>query len=45
VDPAHEPRRGELLAHCRAELPPYKIPRELHYVTELERTVTGKLKR
>jgi long-chain acyl-CoA synthetase len=45
VDPAHELRRGELLAHCRAELPPYKIPRELHFVAELERTVTGKLKR
>jgi long-chain acyl-CoA synthetase len=45
VDPAHEPRRGELLAHCRAQLPPYKIPRELHFVAELERTVTGKLKR
>ena len=45
VDPAHEPRRGELLAHCRAELPPYKIPRELHFVAELERTLTGKLKR
>jgi long-chain acyl-CoA synthetase len=45
VDPAHEPRKSELLAHCRAELPPYKIPRELHFVGALERTLTGKLKR
>jgi acyl-coenzyme A synthetase/AMP-(fatty) acid ligase len=45
ADPAHEPRKSELLAHCRAELPRYKIPRELHFVAPLERTVTGKLKR
>jgi len=45
VDPAHEPKKGELLAHCRAELPSYKIPRELSFVAELERTVTGKVKR
>jgi long-chain acyl-CoA synthetase len=45
ADPAHEPRKGELLAFCRAELPPYKVPRELRFVGALERTVTGKLKR
>ena len=45
TDPAHEPRKSELLAHCRARLPAYKIPRELHFVAELEHTVTGKLKR
>jgi long-chain acyl-CoA synthetase len=45
LDPAHEPRKSELLAHCRERLPIYKIPRELHFVAELERTVTGKLKR
>jgi long-chain acyl-CoA synthetase len=45
ADPAHEPRRAELLALCRAELPPYKVPRELRFVAALERTVTGKVKR
>ncbi|MEN8159551.1 MAG: class I adenylate-forming enzyme family protein [Myxococcota bacterium] len=40
-----EPKRGELLAHCRAELPTYKIPRELRFVATLERTVTGKVRR
>jgi long-chain acyl-CoA synthetase len=43
-DPAHEPRR-ELLGLCRAELPAYKIPRELHFVTALEHTATGKVRR
>ena len=45
ADPAQQPRKNELLAHCRTELPTYKIPRELHFVAELERTVTGKVKR
>jgi len=45
VDASREPRRAELLARCRAELPAYKIPRELRFVTALERTVTGKVKR
>ncbi len=44
-DPAHEPRRNELLGHCRAELPTYKIPRELRFVPTLARTATGKVKR
>ena len=43
--PAREPKKSELLAHCRAELPAYKIPRELRFVRELEQTDTGKLKR
>jgi acyl-coenzyme A synthetase/AMP-(fatty) acid ligase len=43
-DPAHEPRR-ELLGRCRAELPAYKIPRELRFVAALERTATGKVRR
>jgi len=45
ADPAQQPRKSELIAHCRAELPTYKIPRELRFVAELERTVTGKVKR
>jgi long-chain acyl-CoA synthetase len=45
TDPAHEPRKSELLAHCRAELPAYKVPRELRFVAALARTATGKVKR
>jgi long-chain acyl-CoA synthetase len=45
ADPAREPRKSELLAHCRAELPSYKIPRELRFVVELAHTVTGKVQR
>jgi len=43
--PARPPERGELVAHCRAELPGYKVPREFRIVAALERTATGKLKR
>ena len=45
ADPAHEPRKSELLAHCRERLSVYKIPRELRFVAALEHTATGKLKR
>jgi long-chain acyl-CoA synthetase len=45
ADSEHAPRKSELIAHCRAELPTYKVPRELRFVAELERTVTGKVKR
>jgi acyl-CoA synthetase (AMP-forming)/AMP-acid ligase II len=45
ADPAHVPERAELVAHCRVELPPYKIPRLFRPVQELERTATGKLQR
>jgi len=45
ADPARPPHKSELIAHCRAALPTYKIPRELRFVAELERTVTGKVKR
>lgn len=37
--------RGELLALCRAELPAYKVPRQIHVTSALERTVTGKVRR
>jgi len=37
--------RRDLLARCRAELPAYKVPRELRVTDALERTVTGKLRR
>jgi long-chain acyl-CoA synthetase len=45
ADPAHPPERGALLAHCRAHLPAYQVPRELRLVPALPRTATGKLRR
>ena len=45
ADSEHAPLKSELIAHCRAELPTYKVPRELRFVAELERTITGKVKR
>src|SRR5262249_41383538 len=34
---------GQLLAHCRQRLTPYKVPREIHVVSELPRNASGKL--
>ena len=34
---------GQLLAHCRRRLTPYKVPREIHIVSELPRNAAGKL--
>ena len=34
---------GELLAHCRASLAEYKVPRSIDFVPALPRTPTGKL--
>jgi len=34
---------GQLLAHCRRRLTPYKVPREIHIVSELPRNASGKL--
>jgi acyl-coenzyme A synthetase/AMP-(fatty) acid ligase len=44
-DAAHPPTRAELTAHCRAQLPPYKIPREFKIVEAFPETATGKLAR
>ena len=38
-----EPR--ELIAHCRAQLAPYKVPRLFEILDELPKTVTGKIQR
>jgi acyl-coenzyme A synthetase/AMP-(fatty) acid ligase len=35
----------EILAHLRQRLPGYKCPRELHVLTELPKTATGKIQR
>ncbi len=45
ADPAHPPERGALLAHCRAHLPAWQVPRALDFVPSLPRTATGKLRR
>ncbi|HXZ85721.1 MAG TPA: class I adenylate-forming enzyme family protein [Myxococcota bacterium] len=45
ADAAHPPSRAELVAHCRARLPAYKIPREFRVVESLPHTATGKLAR
>jgi acyl-CoA synthetase (AMP-forming)/AMP-acid ligase II len=45
VDAAHPPEKAALLAHCRAQLPAYKIPREFRQVEALAHTSSGKLRR
>jgi acyl-coenzyme A synthetase/AMP-(fatty) acid ligase len=35
----------EIIDHCRKELAVYKLPREIEFVKEVPRTVTGKLLR
>lgn len=36
---------AEILAHCRAQLAAYKVPRALHFVDDLPKTSTGKIMR
>jgi len=40
-----EELKKTLIAHCRAELAPYKVPAVVKLVPELEATASGKLKR
>lgn len=35
----------ELQAHCKRETAPYKYPREIEFVSELPKTVSGKIRR
>ncbi|MBW2290154.1 MAG: acyl--CoA ligase [Deltaproteobacteria bacterium] len=44
-DPQAPPAAKELIAHCRASLPGYKVPRKFLIVDALVRTTTGKLQR
>jgi long-chain acyl-CoA synthetase len=44
-DPQAPPAAKELIAHCRASLPSYKVPRKFLVVDALVRTATGKLQR
>jgi acyl-coenzyme A synthetase/AMP-(fatty) acid ligase len=39
----HPVTPGELLAHCRTRLTAFKVPREIHIVTELPRNLSGKV--
>jgi acyl-coenzyme A synthetase/AMP-(fatty) acid ligase len=34
---------GQLLAHCRQRLTPYKVPQRIHIVSELPKTALGKV--
>jgi acyl-coenzyme A synthetase/AMP-(fatty) acid ligase len=34
---------GQLLAHCRRQLTPYKVPKAIHIVSELPRNPNGKI--
>ena len=36
---------AELMQHCKSRLAPYKFPRQIHFVTELPKTATGKIQR
>ena len=40
-----QPTEAELIAHCRARLAPYKIPRQIEFRTELPKTAIGKVLR
>jgi len=44
-DPANPPDKKELMAHCREQLPAYKVPRRFEFVDDLPLTATGKLSR
>ena len=36
---------GELMTHCKDGLAPYKYPRWIHFVDDLPKTATGKIRR
>jgi acetyl-CoA synthetase len=42
---ASEELARELQDHCKAQTAPYKYPREVHFVEELPKTVSGKIRR
>jgi 2-aminobenzoate-CoA ligase len=44
-DEASEALTSELQAHAKAEIAPYKYPREIEFVDALPKTATGKLRR
>ena len=44
VPPGHA-LSDELMLHCKSHLAPYKFPRQVHFVSELPKTATGKIQR
>jgi len=42
---ASEELKGQLQEHCKQVTAPYKYPREVEFVTELPKTVSGKIRR
>lgn len=45
VETLTERRADQIKAHCRARLPPYKIPKYIEFVAALPRTASGKVRR
>ena len=46
--PGHEPSDAlakDLQDHCKRVTAPYKYPREIEFVTELPKTISGKIRR
>ena len=41
----HDVTRDDIVAHCRATMAGFKIPRQVEFVETLPRTATGKLKK
>jgi acyl-CoA synthetase (AMP-forming)/AMP-acid ligase II len=39
------PTEGEVLAHCRKNLPPFKVPKRVIFLAELPKTESGKVRR
>ncbi len=42
---ASEDLANDIFAYCRAKLAPYKMPRLIEFVTELPKTISGKIRR
>jgi long-chain acyl-CoA synthetase len=45
VKPGAEVSREALIAHCRAQLAAYKVPRAMQFVSQLPVTSSGKIMR
>ncbi|GIV98210.1 MAG: long-chain-fatty-acid--CoA ligase [Herpetosiphonaceae bacterium] len=43
--PGEEPTVEEIIAHCKANLAPYKVPKLIEFRTELPKTIVGKVLR
>ena len=39
------PEAAELIAHCRGLIAGYKVPKAIHFVTELPLTASGKVRK